>query len=64
MNQDDEANQALLIGEVAGSLYNAGLHCELETTGNGNYTGRVLIHRPSGIWAVTVNKLEELNPKE
>jgi hypothetical protein len=49
------ANHALLAGEVAAALAMHFPNCELETNEEEGYTGRVLITRPSGIWAVEVH---------
>lgn len=34
--------------------------CSLEVDGQGNYTGRTLIQRPSGIWAVSVEHIQSM----
>lgn len=57
-------NHALLCGLVSGAMMRAaseavGLGCapfevEIEVDGDGNYTGRTIITRPSGTWAIEV----------
>lgn len=65
MNVEQEQNHALLVGMIAGMLSSAEaqrkdyyMHSALEVE-NGDYTGRILINRPSGTWVLTVAPLEE-----
>lgn len=47
-------NQKLLEGSVWASLAWSPLNGEIEMDADGNYTGRIIIRRPSGPWVVTV----------
>lgn len=57
------ANLMLLCGSVSAAL---AMHseilgpCELEVDGDGDYTGRTIIRRPSGPWAVSVSPAPEV----
>lgn len=62
---DDEATQALLTGMIAGAIClrpDVFPDVQLETDGNGDYTGRILITNTShifGVWAVSAERLPD-----
>lgn len=53
-------NHALVSGQVGGALmaHESFTDVYFETDDEGNYTGRTIITRPSGTWAVKVEPLE------
>jgi hypothetical protein len=53
-----DPNKALLAGEIAGALMQVFESARPEVDGQGDYTGRTLIDRPSGTWAVSVELVE------
>lgn len=58
-------NHALLCGMVAGALLRIAAHdfqLEFESGDDGHLTGRLLVTRPSGVWAVVVVPVDVTEP--
>lgn len=53
-----DGNHALLVGVVWGALAGAGLEVEPQRDDDGNYTGELIVTRPSGRYRVDVTPLD------
>jgi len=52
-----DGNHALLVGEIAGTLFSRRFDVEVGSDGR-NYTNELFIHRPSGTYRLTVTPVD------